>query len=357
MKLEKVDAKNETRNPKPYTLIIPALLLSLSFSGCLFLRPYTPSARLQPENQISTAYSLGTDSYAQNIHESSYDSKSGGDVYTDATDTGNGYFTGIGARIRLPESDFELGVNLSNFSGLSLDAKYAFTKPGQDVPLLALDAAVYIDGIQSFNAGLSFGPVLNIPLVQDGIFDIVLASYYQYYNYRQFGSYATNIDNGYAVTYAFATPQSSAYLYAGVEFALPNGNIIAPGISYTYFMGPNTLPWIFSAGVTIKTNAAPVKGQKAMGSLDPEAQTAYFTGAAERAIKNGDFTTASNIISRGLENFPGDYSLSLMQGFCMARLGKKQLAYKYYSDALTQDPDNINLKTSVRSLWEEIKTK
>lgn len=348
-------------------IIIFALLLSLNFTGCLFMRPYTPSARLLPANQVSMAYSAGYIGHSNNYVASDveYDYYTGEYVYTNprtSVYSGSSFFTDIGVRTRISDSDFELGLNLSDFQGLALDAKYVITKPGEDVPLLALDAAVYVNGAYGLNFGASAGPVINIPFSEDKIFDLVIAAYFQHYRYNQFGAYLTGGNLNYlGPAYAVTPPLNSVYLYAGLEYALDNGAVIAPGVSYTYYLGQYDQPSLLTAGLTVKTNATPPgkKEKEKQYVYDPRygMDTGFFIESATEMIKKGKLDRASAMLARGLEYYPNDYDISIIYGYCLAKLGKKKLSLKYYSIALEQDPLNADLIATVNALQSELDRK
>jgi tetratricopeptide (TPR) repeat protein len=351
-------------NLKSVIKVLLIFILSIPLTGCLFMRPYTPSARLMPENQISYSFAGGAMAYTEQVVTDDYTDYG---YYTQVsgsslkTNKASGYYLDSGARVRVPGSNLEIGANLANFSYLSFDVKYAFTTPGQDVPLIAFDAALYITSLTNPGIGYSAGPVINFPLIEESSFDIVTAAYYQYCDYKSFGEFST--ESGYDdysgyTEYAVAPSKNSVYLYAGVEFALADGTVIAPGVSYTHFLASSFQPGIITGGVAVKYGSAVKKEPTSKNSTAKSAQNniepGFYVAAAESRIKTGRIKEASVLLSRGLENYPGDYELSLMQGFCLVRLGMKKLALKYYKDALTLDPNNTDLKLTVITLRKEI---
>jgi hypothetical protein len=360
IKTGKTQSLLRTSHTALLTTILIAFLLSLNFTGCLFTRPYTPSARLIPANQLSYSFGGGSISYTERVMTQdnySYPSY----TYTAEDIRPTAVYADLGARVRIPGSDFELGVNWATLAYLSFDLKYAFTKPGQDAPLIALDTALYIGANQNLSAGFSAGPVINFPLIKESNFDFVTAVYYHYFDYKNFANHPTTKpgDNVYGGgTYSIAPSKSSFYLYAGFEFALSDGTVVAPGAGYTYFMASPFQPGILTIGVTCKYGAAQSKAKTGTAEnyrAYPEIGVYTYINAAKEMIEQGNILKASGILARGLLYSPGDYDLSLMQGFCMAKLGKMRLAYKYYTDALALDLENPDLQETVKNIRNELK--
>lgn len=343
--------------------IIPVLILLLSSSGCLFMRPLAPSARLIPANQLSYSFNAGAVNFTGETVEVEYDYYGGISSRSMSIVNVTQLCLDMGIRARIPGTNLEIGASLLNFLGASLDFKYAFTTPDGGSPLIALNAAVYALGVNETSFGFSAGPIINVPLVEESKFDLVLASFYQYCDFRSFNLMQTETAAGeseygyytYNNYYSVAPSKNSLYFYAGIEFAMDNGNVIAPGVSYTHFIGSSFQPGIITGGLAFKYGAA----EPSINIKDPDnvPSAGYFITQAEKLIETGSIKAASQILDQGLSVYPGDYDLSLMQGFCMARLGNKRRAYSHYRNALSLDPDNINLRASVTELWNEIKGK
>lgn len=316
------------------TKIIFAFLLLLNFSGCLFMRPYTPSARLC--DGYTLAGTLGYQLYT--------------DYYGDPPDAfyGGSQEASGSARFRIGTLPVEAGISMMG-AAYSLDVKAAIMDDEDKDPfLLAIDTVCYLSVGDKMGVGLALGPNANIVLNKYP-FDLVLAAYFQYFNYN-------NFMNSFNEARDIFPPPSSVYLYAGFEFPV-NKMPVSVGVSYTYYIGSpyNFTPLQVSAGLRYTYNAADKPSEAAKQAATQDIKPSVYAEEARALIALKKYKDAAAALAKGLDLYSDDYLLNNLMGYCCYMNRDLKLSYIYYRKALELNPGDLPLQQKLKKLQAEIK--
>jgi tetratricopeptide (TPR) repeat protein len=328
-----------------FRFIIIFISTAFLFNGCLFTRPFTPSARLVQPGSLYTEYSYGVCQY-----NSIYDDHEG---YT-SKDTTTSRIMDIGFRMRLPWAASEAGITMSDYLNYSIDYKYAFTDPEKDTFLRAVDLALYMNSTNSIRIGGAAGFNLNIVINRDLPFDLAAAAYYQYMDYSSGGS-----DNSaYSFGYGASPFPHSIYLYGGIETGVFKGIETSLGVGYILFLNSpmnttvdcNYNPVLVIASCKYSLTKEQPKKNDTINPVTNDVNVGFYISTADKFIKTNDYKDASDILLAGLDRYPDDYNLNRIMGLCCRKLGNDSLAYYYYKKALASNPDDEDLIRTTNAL-------
>jgi hypothetical protein len=334
---------------KIHALTFSIIILSCISSGCLFIRPLTPSARLvQPGNLY---YAL------------SYDSTQFTSEYSTSFSTPNtvrslqDYNLDFGLCSRLYNTPSELGLYSVGYGTYALDYKYAFSDPARDWLLSAFDLTIDISTMGNLRAGGSAGMDFDWVLNKDLPFDFVTAAYYQYFN---MDSLHGPDDMSYFPTNARPYPQA-LFFYAGLELGAIKSCPVSLGAGYMLYLGKpdnatldfNYNPIFLMASVKCGLLSLPDKKAPA-DAVTTDVKVNFYSSTASKLMQDGSYKEASQTLLNGLDRYPDDYELNLMMGNCSLKLNDKKLSYFYLKKALAARPDDTQLSSQTAKLAQEI---
>jgi tetratricopeptide (TPR) repeat protein len=323
--------------------MLALFLLFPSLTGCLFLKPYTPSARLCGDDPSYFACKLGyekstdyTDDYYNYTHHFSSDDMINYDV-------------NLGYRFRIQATNFEFGLDLQDMLSFSADLKYGiFPDPKKSPVLLALDAALFITSYKSYGIGGAVGPNLNFILVDQWALDLVLAAYYQYYDYKDSSFYSSS--------YQIPPPSNALYFYAGIEFLSLNNSVVSLGAGYIYFINSSYAfdPVTFGLSVKYAAFKQEKPSEASKQAITQDVEPDFYIKTARKFIKLNQYRSAADVLAKGLDKYPDDYFLNNLMGLCCYKSGDLRLAYIYYKKALDLNPGDAALGKRLKKIESEL---
>lgn len=339
-----------SKTPRLGLFRIAILLILLSilimFNGCLFMKPYTPSARLVKNTTMGyTGCGLGAISYTYFDYDYDYFT----DTYSETTEIRLMPDFLLAYRFR-PGADFELGLLMRSWYTYTLDIKYALTDPKEHIILVALNALLHVS-FAGYSIGGGIGPNINFVLSDENKFDLVVAAYYNYFDYHNSSHY------GYSYDYEPIAPNpNNFYFYGGLEFSFINDSRLSIGGGYTYFpLTENKYDTIsFEISVTYPTIGEKKDSASESMAITRDIEPEFYIKTAQRYIRLKQYREALAFLSKGIDKYPDDYFLNYLSGDCHYALARKRQAYIYYRKALDLIPGDVPLESFLIKLKKEI---
>jgi|GEM_PF-2706714 hypothetical protein len=330
-------------------LIFFIIILTFISSGCLFIRPFTPSARLVQPGNLYYAFSYDMSQFTSE-YSSSFTTP---DTIKSLQDNDLDF----GLCMRLYSTPSEIGLFSVGYGTYAMDYKYAFSDPARDWLLSAINMTLDISTMGNLRLGGSAGMDFNLVINKDLPFDFVTAAYYQYFN---MDSLQGPDEMSYFPSNARPYPQA-LFFYAGLELGAIKSCPVSLGAGYLFYLGKpgnatldfNYNPVFLMASVKYGLLSLPDK-KAPPDAVTTDVKPDFYSSTASKLMRDGAYKEASQTLLNGLDRYPDDYELNLMMGNCSLKLNDKKLSYFYLKKALEARPDDTKLSSQTSKLEKEL---